>query len=216
MPAPGIRRTPGRNLIVVSPVLAVAVLLLCMAALACAAVALFYAVRKQQKERRLPEEHRRLPEERRCLPEERQQERQQERLQERLQEKRLQEERLQERKPEVRVVSIDANAGGAPPGTHPQVGYVVVQPSTTSASQSTAFALYGARSTTRAGRWNYYAIPPGAGGVKVPLHAGGRDCMDEVGCDLLFDGDQVSAPDAGVPAGIAKIYRSPITIQGQV
>jgi hypothetical protein len=184
------RRVAGR-VIAVSPVLAVAVLLLCVAALACAAVALFYAVRKPPPPQPSCPEPRMMMSEPRMMMSERRMV--------------VPDAEVQKKQPEVRVIAIDANAGGAPPGTHPQVGYVVVQKPE---SASSAFALYGAPSTTRAGRWNYYAIPPGAGGVKVPLHAGGRDCMDEVGCELLFDGDAVSAPDAGVPAGVAKIYRS--------
>lgn len=100
----------------------------------------------------------------------------------------------------TRVV-IDPNAGGAPPDTYPQVGYIK------STDGAASIALYGARSATRRGRFNYYVIPRG-GSIKVPLISGGRDCMDEVGCDVLVDGDHVSAPDADNLVGTAKIYNT--------
>ena len=103
--------------------------------------------------------------------------------------------------PAVRVV-MDPNAGGAPPGTYPQIGYIK------GGEQlgAPAIALYGAQSAIRKGRWNYYVIP--SGGIKVPVVLGGRDCMDEIGCDMLVDGDRVAAPDAGGVDGIAKIYNT--------
>ena len=100
--------------------------------------------------------------------------------------------------PAVRVV-MDPNAGGAPPGTYPQIGYI-------KGGEGPAVALYGAQSANRRGRWNYYVIP--SGGVKLPIVLSGRDCMDEIGCDMLVDGDRVSVPDAGGVDGIAKIYNT--------
>lgn len=103
--------------------------------------------------------------------------------------------------PVVRV-AMDANAS-PDPETYGQVGYLTPGP----------LPLYGQASTARRGRWYYYTIVPTAGGggsIKVPIRAGSRDCMAEVGCDELADGDVVSVPDA---AGTDLLPGGPLTVR---
>lgn len=116
-----------------------------------------------------------------------------------------------------RTVALDANMSGGPPDTFPQVGYmvaVVLQGSQEDATATTAgggvtWPLYGGRSPSRKDRWLYYTISPAAagGGVKLPVHFERRDCMDEVACEQVNDGDSVSVPDAGVVTATARVYK---------
>lgn len=103
-------------------------------------------------------------------------------------------------------IAIDPNASGSGPGTYPQVGYLVPGGVRAEAGHQ-LLPLYGRESMTRRGRWYYYVIA--AGGIKVPVVRAGRDCMTEIGCDELYDGDVVSAPDAGLGSQplTVRIYR---------
>ncbi len=104
--------------------------------------------------------------------------------------------------PPVVRVAMDAHAS-PDPETYRQVGYLTPGP----------LPLYGQASTARRGRWYYYTIVPtagGAGAIKVPIQAGSRDCMQEVGCDELADGDVVAVPDA---AGTDLLPGGPLTVR---
>lgn len=102
------------------------------------------------------------------------------------------------------VVALDANANGAPPGTYPQVGYLKEKD-----GAGLTWPLYGRAAHVRRGRWNYYTIAPAAagGGVKLPVHFEGRDCMDEVACQEIGDGEHAEVPDAGLEGLIARVYK---------
>jgi hypothetical protein len=104
-------------------------------------------------------------------------------------------------------IAMDPNAGGSPPTTFPQVGYLRGAEGGNE-QQPLLLPLYGTPSQTRRGRWNYYTIPSTAGAgaatIKVPvMDEKGRDCMDEVGCDELFGGDRATAPHAAAGAANA-------------
>ena len=104
----------------------------------------------------------------------------------------------QQQQPAVRV-AIDPNAGGSPPGTYPQIGYVTIE----GEGHGQTLPLYGRRSEARRGRWYYYTII--SGGIKVPVVSHGRDCMDEVACDELYDGEKLAVKDGG--SGTVRIYK---------
>lgn len=91
-------------------------------------------------------------------------------------------------------IAIDQNAGNSAPGTYPQLGYLKPSSSASQASLS-PLPLYGRHSLSRVGRAYYYTIIPGSG-IKVPLHSSNRDCMEEVGCEELYTGDNVTVPDS--------------------
>ena len=84
----------------------------------------------------------------------------------------------------VRVVVDRNNNLDTPPVVFGQIGYIVHN------EDGKRMPLYGQPSYTRRGRFNYYTID--ASGIKLPILSSKRDCMDEVGCDEVYDGDQVS------------------------
>lgn len=83
------------------------------------------------------------------------------------------------------------------PVTFKQLGYIII------AESGQLLPLYGRESQTRRYRWNYYTL---VDGIKVAVTNGLRDCMEELGCEELFDGDAVQV-DGRMP-GQAKIYRN--------
>ncbi len=66
--------------------------------------------------------------------------------------------------------------------------------------------LYGRRTATSTDRWNYYTRTDTYNPVPVPLSFKKRDCMDDVGCEELMTGEQVSTFGTG-NAGKVHIYR---------
>ncbi len=51
--------------------------------------------------------------------------------------------------------------------------------------------LYGRRTAGSNDRWNYYTRTDTYNPVPVPLNQGRRDCMDDTGCNEVFDGDNL-------------------------
>ena len=88
----------------------------------------------------------------------------------------------------IRIVVDRNNNSDTPPATFGQIGYLVA--SDDDGGRGARLPLYGQPSRTRRGRWHYYTID--GAGIKLPITSSGRDCMDEVGCDEIFDGDMVS------------------------
>ena len=52
--------------------------------------------------------------------------------------------------------------------------------------------LYGRRIASRSDRFNYYTRTDTNNPLPLPITYKKRDCQDNVGCDELFDGDQVT------------------------
>ncbi len=53
--------------------------------------------------------------------------------------------------------------------------------------------LYGRRTAGSNDRWNYYTRTDTYNPVPVPLKQGRRDCLDDVGCNEVFDGDKLKS-----------------------
>lgn len=51
--------------------------------------------------------------------------------------------------------------------------------------------LYGRRTATSTDRWNYYTRTDTYNPVPIPVSYKKRDCMDDIGCDELMDGEVV-------------------------
>lgn len=81
------------------------------------------------------------------------------------------------------------------PVTFKQVGFVEL-------ADGYMTPLYGKQSATRRHRWYYYALYDG---IKMPVTVNKRDCMEDVGCDELMDGDTVTL---GKRSGTVSMYRT--------
>ena len=56
----------------------------------------------------------------------------------------------------------------------------------------TMFPLYGRASRTNVSRWNYHTVTDRLSNIRLPIESmDGRDCTLDMGCNELFDGDQV-------------------------
>ena len=79
-----------------------------------------------------------------------------------------------------------------------QVGLLIAPGSSAlSASDRTLVPLYGRRIAARRDKWNYYSRTDGLNPVQVPVRYKNRDCDEDIGCDEVFDGDEVAVPAQG-------------------
>ena len=66
--------------------------------------------------------------------------------------------------------------------------------------------LYGRRTATSTDRWNYYTRTDTYNPVPIPVSYKKRDCMDDIGCNELMDGEEVKSFGTGAE-GKVHIYR---------
>ena len=66
--------------------------------------------------------------------------------------------------------------------------------------------LYGRRVASRSDRFNYYTRTDTNNPVSLPINYKKRDCQDDVGCDELFDGENIRINPTG-QEGKVNIYR---------
>lgn len=85
------------------------------------------------------------------------------------------------------------------PETYQSMG-VIVQP------DGAALPLYGRRTASRSDRFQYYTRTDTYNPVQLPIKYKRRDCQDDVGCDELFDGEEVDISPTG-QKGKVTIYR---------
>jgi hypothetical protein len=74
------------------------------------------------------------------------------------------------------------------------------------ASDGKLLPLYGRRVASRSDRFNYYTRTDTYNPVQLPLSFKKKDCQDPVGCQELFDGDNVTVSPTGETA-TATLYR---------
>jgi hypothetical protein len=77
--------------------------------------------------------------------------------------------------------------------------------------------LYGRRLASRSDRFNYYTRTDTNNPIPLPINHKRRDCQDDVGCEELFDGEQIEI----IPTkqkGTVTIYRfnGPTYIPGMI
>jgi len=65
--------------------------------------------------------------------------------------------------------------------------------------------LYGRRTASRSDRFQYYTRTDTYNPVQLPIKAKRRDCQDDVGCDELYNDDEVNIASMG--KGKTTIYR---------
>ena len=54
------------------------------------------------------------------------------------------------------------------------------------------YPLYGRASHTNVSRWNYHTVTDRLSNIPLPIQSiDGRDCTLDIGCNELYDGDQV-------------------------
>ena len=66
--------------------------------------------------------------------------------------------------------------------------------------------LYGRRTASRSDRFQYYTRTDSYNPVQLPLKHNRRDCQDDIGCEELFDGENITVTPTG-QTGKATIYR---------
>jgi hypothetical protein len=66
--------------------------------------------------------------------------------------------------------------------------------------------LYGRRTASRSDRFQYYSRTDTYNPVQLPIEYKRRNCQDDVGCDELYDRDQVRLAGVG-KQGEVTIYR---------
>ena len=68
--------------------------------------------------------------------------------------------------------------------------------------------LFGRPRWPGAHRWNYYTSTDSFQSVKLPIFFKQRDCLDDNGCDEVYDGDSINIPQYGNERDFkANIYR---------
>ena len=66
--------------------------------------------------------------------------------------------------------------------------------------------LFGRKLSSR-DRWEYYCASDKFHMMRLPVVVGSRDCQEDVGCDEIFNGQQVMVPDYGTKPFTARIYK---------
>ena len=66
--------------------------------------------------------------------------------------------------------------------------------------------LYGRRTASRSDRFQYYTRTDSYNPVQLPVKHNRRDCQDDIGCEELFDGENLTIAPTG-QSGKVTIYR---------
>ena len=56
-------------------------------------------------------------------------------------------------------------------------------------------------------RWEYYTASDEYHMWRIPVMVNNRDCQDDVGCDEIYNGDNVTVPDYANKVFTARIYK---------
>jgi len=89
------------------------------------------------------------------------------------------------------------------PQGYQQLGVLVSQDS--AEEKPIILPLFGRKMSSR-DRWEYYTASNEYNMWRISVSINNRDCQDEVGCDEIFNGDNVTVPDYANKVFIAKIY----------
>jgi Family of unknown function (DUF5755) len=85
------------------------------------------------------------------------------------------------------------------PETYQQMGVL-------KADDGNVLPLYGRRTASRSDRYQYYSRTDSYNPVQLPIRYNNYNCVDDIGCNELYDGDVVSLVPSGQSASVT-IYR---------
>ena len=92
----------------------------------------------------------------------------------------------------VKAIPIGIHTRGIPP-KYQQVGVLV----NNEGSEPLIFPLYGRPLWNGSSKWNYYTSTNQYHSIKVTVEKNSRDCLNQIGCDELYDGDTIKIPVYG-------------------
>ena len=72
--------------------------------------------------------------------------------------------------------------------------------------EGTVLPLYGRPTASRSDRFQYYSRTDTYNPIQLPIRYNNYDCVDDVGCNELFDGDTISLVPTGQKASVT-LYR---------
>jgi hypothetical protein len=90
------------------------------------------------------------------------------------------------------------------PGGYQQVGVLVSQDS--AEEKPIIMPLFGRKMYSK-DRWEYYTASDEYHMWRIPVSINNRDCQDDVGCDEIYNGDNVTVPDYANKVFVARIYK---------
>jgi hypothetical protein len=90
------------------------------------------------------------------------------------------------------------------PQGYQQVGVLVSQDS--AENKPIIMPLYGRKMYSK-DRWEYYTASDEYHMWRIPVSINNRDCQDDVGCDEIYNGDNVTVPDYANKVFAARIYK---------
>lgn len=90
-------------------------------------------------------------------------------------------------------------------GDYQQVGILTAQETD---KEPIVLPLYGRTIQNRSDRWQYYTATDKENMLRLPLYYQGRDCEDDVGCNELYTGDQITIDIYKDRVFTATVYRT--------
>ena len=92
-------------------------------------------------------------------------------------------------------VAINVPTRGPTPAVQ-QVGILTTADAAAAAQadRPSPLALFGRPTFRGSSKWTYFTATDKFHAIKLPVHCGRRDCTDDLGCDELYDGDEVDVP----------------------
>lgn len=90
------------------------------------------------------------------------------------------------------------------PQGYQQVGVLVSKDS--AEEKPIIMPLFGRKMYSR-DRWEYYTASDEYHMWRIPVMVNNRDCQDDVGCDEIYNGDNVTVPDYANKVFAARIYK---------
>jgi len=107
--------------------------------------------------------------------------------------------------------SPDLSSIRGPPGTLPSfatrgIPETYQQMGILKADDGNVLPLYGRRTASRSDRYQYYSRTDSYNPIQLPIRYNNYNCVDDIGCSELYDGDSVSLIPTGQSASVT-IYR---------